>query len=160
MTAQQQQKSTNLLRLYWGEGRKSVLSLCDVVSGSERSVHVWDSSWVTFVAIWDTGASISAVSEKIISCCGLTPTGRTTKIRFGDGKVCDRDTYLVNLRFPNGIEFKNMEVGSRPGDETHVLIGMDVIARGDFLVLGDGGEALFRYPSVNDGGAGMMVVTA
>ena len=111
------------------------------------------------MAVWDTGATISVVSEKVVCRCGLTPMEEPLRVRYADGKIVEGPRYLVSLRLPGGAIIFDMEVGSRAGDEVDVLIGMDVVARGDFLVLG-GGEALFRYPSVRDGGAGMVDAAA
>ena len=66
--------------------------------------------------------------------------------------------YRISLKLPNGIEFHNVLAGEKKSDDIDVLIGMNVISRGDFLVMGDAGraEALFRFPATNDRGVGMV----
>lgn len=144
------------MRLRIRQGHTAIISLCDV-SKSEVGQPESDLPWEVFLAVWDTGATISAISKKVVCKCGLTPMEETLRTRYADGRIAEGPKYLVSLRLPSGASISSIEVGSRVGDEVDVLIGMDVIARGDFLVLG-GGEAWFRYPSVNDGGAGMVVV--
>lgn len=64
------------------------------------------------------------------------------------------------------IEFTDMKVGERlinseefPSNSPDVLIGMDIISQGDLWVPGQANKsiALFRYPSVGDGGSRLFL---
>lgn len=102
-----------------------------------------------FVAIWDTGATHSVITQDVVTTCGLKPTGM--KQVHHAGGVSPANTYLVNILLPNGVAFEKLEVtlGSLPPG-AHMLIGMDIISVGDFSVTNVGGKTVFsfRYPSI------------
>ncbi|MBA7557648.1 hypothetical protein ES705_50412 [subsurface metagenome] len=60
------------------------------------------------------------------------------------------NTYFVNIWLPNKIVFYNLKVteGKLPG-QNEVLIGMDIISKGDFAVTNYNGRTVFtfRFPS-------------
>lgn len=109
------------------------------------------------MAAWDTGANICALSPRVISGCDLTPEEEEIQVSHADAKGKKVSAYHISLKLPNGIEFHNILAGKKMSEDVDVLIGMNVIGQGDFLVMGNAGraEALFRYSSVDDGGAGM-----
>lgn len=86
------------------------------------------------MAIWDTGATHSVITQNVVNTC-----------------VSPANTYLVNIGLPNGVAFGNLEVtlGSLPTG-AHMLIGMDIISMGNFSVTNVGGKTVFsyRYPSI------------
>ena len=101
-----------------------------------------------FQAIWDTGATNSGISPKVVRECGLLPTGRVF-ITHVDGHFEAR-TFLVNIGLPSGILVNGVTVSeSRLSDEADVLIGMDIISMGDFVITNiDKRTAfLFQFPS-------------
>lgn len=100
-------------------------------------------------AIWDTGATNTAISKKVVEECDLKPTGMTW-VQYGDGKN-KTNTYLVNLWLPMKVVIYNLRVTEgTTGEGTDVLIGMDIINRGDFAVTNKNGKTVFtyRFPSV------------
>lgn len=99
-------------------------------------------------ALWDTGASITTISEKIAHSLGLVPIGfENVAHAQGVGKA---KVYKVNILLPNGIEFHSLRVleGNLTGFD--VLIGMDIITNGDFAITHSDGKTTFtfRIPSV------------
>lgn len=101
-----------------------------------------------FSGIWDTGATSSAISKNVVQKCGLKPTGMT-KVQTAGGLV-DGYTYLVCIKLPNKVGFSSLRVTEVPLTSTDVLIGMDVIVRGDFSVTNYQGKTTFsyRHPSI------------
>ena len=104
---------------------------------------------VPFEAIWDTGATHSAITQAVIDACGLGPTG-ITKVRHVAGEKLV-ETYLVNIGLPNNVAVYNVRATKAeltPGSD--ILIGMDIMSRGDFAVTNFGGTTKFsfRVPSV------------
>lgn len=110
----------------------------------------------THYAIWDTGASSSAVTELFAKKLGLKQTG--VKIVSGLGGSIEKKTYLINLILPNGMELKDLPVSEidnpkdkdgNPVDSFGILIGMDIISMGDFSISNCGGKTVmtFRTPS-------------
>lgn len=110
-----------------------------------------------YIAIWDTGATHSAITKKVVDDLKLQPTGiRETKHAGGKSS---NNTYLVNIALPNGVMIPNVrvtEVQLIPDDnvsddkQPQVLIGMDIIGIGDFAVTNVDSKTVFsfRIPSV------------
>lgn len=98
-------------------------------------------------AVWDTGATGSVITQRIADDLGLVPTG-ITKVHGIEGES-ETETYLVNIRLPNGVMFHALKVTKAKLHGFDVLIGMDVIAAGDFAVTNAGAKTVmtFRVPS-------------
>lgn len=100
-----------------------------------------------FVAIWDTGATASVISQKVIDECGLKPIGMT--IVHGVHGPSQAEQYLVNIALPSKVSFINVTVTKGDLGNSHVLIGMDIIRAGDFVITNKDGKTVmsFRTPS-------------
>ena len=102
-------------------------------------------------ALWDTGAMQSLVTQRVVDDLGLPAEGYTNVSHVG-GSVLDVPQYFINLVVVTGFHFPKLQVvqGEFPG--TDVIIGMDVINRGDFAVSNRNGATSFsfRVPSVED----------
>lgn len=101
-----------------------------------------------YKAIWDTGATKTAITSKVATECGLKPTGMCkVKTASGESDTC---TYFVSLYLPNKVCISQIRVTQVVLSDADVLIGMDVIANGDFAVTNNQGKTFmsFRMPSV------------
>jgi hypothetical protein len=102
-----------------------------------------------YIAIWDTGATNSVITKKVIDECQLKPTGMV-QISGVHGSQ-NVETYLVSVILPNAVTIPSLRVsrGTLVG-KADVLIGMDIIGNGDFLVTTRGGKTIFsfRLPSM------------
>ncbi len=102
-----------------------------------------------YVAIWDTGATNSVVTRKVVKECGLKATG-VVEVNLAGGSD-ERNTYFVAIGLPTKVMFPQVKVTDAEdlvgGD---VLVGMDIISQGDFAVShGDGRTTFtFRVPSL------------
>lgn len=96
-----------------------------------------------FVAIWDTGATGSVISDKVVDECGLEPIGianvHTTE---GTGRS---NVYLVNFILPNRVGIPRYKVTEGKLLGADVLIGMDIISQGDFAVTKKEGKTTFSF---------------
>jgi len=105
----------------------------------------------TFVAIWDTGATSSVVTPKVIKSLGLIPTGKTNLVGVTGAKE-NADTFLVSFILPNKVRVDNIRVAEVPQltGNADILIGMDIITIGDFSVTNVGKKTVFtfRFPSI------------
>ena len=101
-----------------------------------------------YKAIWDTGATKTAITSRVATECGLKPTGMC-KVRTASGED-DTCTYLVSLYLPNKVCIPQIRVTQAVLFGADVLIGMDVIASGDFAVTNYEGKTYmsFRMPSI------------
>ncbi len=103
-----------------------------------------------FVALWDTGADHTCISDDVVEQLSLEPTGEKSMLT--PNGISDTFTYLVNIILPNSVTVRNVLVcGSDIGKQgLGVLIGMDIIGRGDFSVSNFGEKTVFsfRIPSI------------
>lgn len=104
---------------------------------------------VLATALWDTGATGSVVSSTLAKKLALFPTG-SAQVNTAAG-VTTTDTYVISLRLPNGVGISGVQVTScppQPGFD--FIIGMDVIALGDFTITNENGRTTmsYRFPSI------------
>ena len=101
-------------------------------------------------ALWDTGATNTVISRKVVSDLALISTG-IMRVKTPSGSN-DYNTYLVNIGLPNHVTITDVCVcDSEIGDQgVGVLIGMDIITKGDFSVSNYNGitRFTFRIPSI------------
>jgi len=102
-----------------------------------------------FFAIWNTGATNTVITQKVVQKCELKPTGMT-KVFHAHGETTT-NTYFINIYLPNKVAICQIRVSE--GDlagQADVLIGMDIIGQGDFAVTNKNGKTVFsfRIPSV------------
>lgn len=99
--------------------------------------------------LWDTGASVSSITQRIVDEMNLTPIGKTS-ISTANGIVVV-STYFVNIGLPNGVTVRNVLVSCADlGNDIDVLIGMDIIRHGDFSIANKNNRTTFsfRIPSM------------
>ena len=97
-----------------------------------------------FDGIWDTGATGSLISANVVERCDLKQTGVAT-IRTANGNEDTVPTYIVNLRLPNQVVVMGIPVARGSFGDADVLIGMDVITKGDFAVSNWDGKTSFSF---------------
>lgn len=94
--------------------------------------------------LWDTGASKSSITQRIVDDLNLIPVGKTN-ISTANGIVAV-NTYFVDFGLPNGVMVKNVMVScSDLGDDIDVLIGMDIIKHGDFSITNVNHKTVFSF---------------
>lgn len=97
-----------------------------------------------FAAVWDTGATNSVITQQVIDACGLVATGMAENQSAHGMKVVE--TFLVNITLINGVQVLSVRVTKADlGANTQVLIGMDIIALGDFVVTNKDGVTVFSF---------------
>ena len=103
-----------------------------------------------YVAIWDTGATNTVISQKVVQDCGFKPIG-IAKVNTASGTAIT-NVYFASLWLPNKVCIPQLRVteGTITGD-AELLIGMDIISRGDFAVTNKDGKTnlSFRIPSID-----------
>lgn len=107
-------------------------------------------SFIKTTALWDTGATNSVITTPIVKNLNLTPIGKTF-VKHGGGDS-EHLTYLVNIALPNKIIMPSIVVTEMDSltDNFGCIIGMDIIAEGDFAITNHGGKTCFsfRLPSM------------
>lgn len=119
----------------FGEGSREIVSDCVIAntfsrqSGEREAIHKGK-------ALWDTGATHSCISIKVVKTLELKPTGHVEGgVRTASGLV-PASKYAVDLII-SGFELGHgvVEViGANLSDD--MLIGMDIIGMGDFAICG------------------------
>src|SRR3989344_5491201 len=105
-----------------------------------------------YQAIWDTGATNSTVTHRVVEELGLQPTG-LIESRHAGGKS-SVNTYLVSIVLPNGVAFRQVRVSEvklipddnqKDDQQPQLLIGMDIIGTGDFAVTNLNGKTTMTF---------------
>jgi predicted aspartyl protease len=110
-----------------------------------------------YAAIWDTGATHSAITKKVADNLNLKPIRSIETHHAGGASMVN--LYMVNITLPNGIMAEKVQVTEAiltestdvPEDEQlRALIGMDIIGAGDLAVTNFDNKTTmsFRTPSV------------
>jgi predicted aspartyl protease len=101
-------------------------------------------------ALWDTGANHSVITPRIANELNLVSIDKA--IVGGIDQVIESDIVIVAIVLPNNmlITEKRFSVNNIPGAD--VLIGMDIIMRGDFVITNTRGKTLFSFviPTLNN----------
>lgn len=102
---------------------------------------------ISVSAIWDTGATQTCISTHIVKELGLTAIGYET-VHTANG-ITDVGQYIVDVVLPNRINVKGARVNEFTGGPSiDMLIGMDIISKGDLSITNANGKTVvsFRYP--------------
>lgn len=104
---------------------------------SDRSEKKWR-------ALWDTGATMSCISQRIADELQLQPL-QIIKVYSATNEVL-AITYYVGLLLPNHFTTKVIAAGvPRMSDDVDIVIGMDVISKGDFAVTNVNRKTSFSF---------------
>jgi hypothetical protein len=96
------------------------------------------------MALYDTGATHSSISPRVVSELGLASIG-AQNVGVGGGTLTTT-VHLVNIGLPNNVMFAMWRVASvlvQGGVEA--LIGMDILGAGDFAVTHQNGHTTFSF---------------
>lgn len=99
--------------------------------------------------VWDTGATGSCITQRIVDDLKLTPIGKSQISTANGLKIVN--TYLVDVGLPNNVIIPNIVVSCADlGSDLDLLIGMDIISLGDFAITNVNGRTTFsfRLPSI------------
>ena len=121
----------------------NVLIECDICPMDFSSGCVFH----TDRALWDTGATTTIISSRIVRELKLEAFEQANVS--GIGGVNDVNTYLVHISLPTGDTYTYLEVMESDFEDYDVIIGMDIIGTGDFCFTNADGRSLFsfRYPA-------------
>ena len=97
---------------------------------------------VQFQAVWDTGASASAISPRVVDALKLIPTGKGISNTAAGSVFVDK--YSINIMLPTNVGFSSIEVSCNKMN-VDVLIGMDIITQGDFSITNKKGKTVFTF---------------
>lgn len=102
------------------------------------------STWKCDRADWDTGATVTVISERLVAELGLLPIGRT-KISGYNGRPKVTNEYRIDLLFPNEIRVPFVKVVEAPLVTMDLLVGMNVINQGHLDIDFSNGKREFSF---------------
>ena len=103
-----------------------------------------------YIGLWDTGATITAISSRIVD--NLKLPIMTELQSSGANGIFKTTVHVIDIWLPNYLVFRKVPVARTDlMSDIDVLIGMDIIRRGDFSISNFNGKTVFSYrsPSVS-----------
>ena len=102
----------------------------------------------SFIAIWDTGATNTVISQQVIAALHLVPSGIVEVMTASGAR--QSYTYSIAMTLANKVHFPSLRATEGNISGGDVLIGMDVISQGDFAITNAHGTTTysFRVPSL------------
>jgi predicted aspartyl protease len=103
-----------------------------------------------YLALYDTGATHSAVSPRVVADLQLPSIG-ARNVGVGGGTLTTT-AHLVNIGLPNKVMFGMASVAKMVLGDCDVAIGMDILGTGDFAVTHHDGKTTFSFccPSLRE----------
>lgn len=101
-------------------------------------------------ALWDTGATGTCIDKKLAEQLELVSIGnQISHTAAGEGHF---NVYCIDLKLPNNVTITDVPVAGADLRDFEVLVGMDIITKGDFSVSCFKGvtQFSFRIPSLGD----------
>lgn len=115
-----------------------IISNCAVAKNAESPLKV-----KTYKALWDTGASCTSISSKVVHELGLHQIGSYI-VNHAGGSMVAR-TYHIALFLPTLYSIDCLEVEEVAMNGVDVIIGLDVISLGDFAITREGDHCIFSF---------------
>lgn len=94
-------------------------------------------------AVWDTGATHSVLSPEIVKELGLLPIDSCLVRGINHDQISDIVVASISLTSNLLLTGKRFSVNDIPGAD--VLLGMDIITMGDFVINNADGQTLFSF---------------
>lgn len=100
--------------------------------------------------MWDTGATNTLISPKIIQALNLKSFGKSS-ISSANG-IIETNSYLIHVGLPSGSIITNILALENDNEDYEIVIGMDIITQGDFAFSNKDGHSTFsfRIPSTEE----------
>ena len=95
------------------------------------------------IAVWDTGATITGISENIVDKYHLLPL--STSSTSTPGGEIESPVYVIDLVLPGKIMNTTVLARGLHLTDCDLLIGMDIISLGDFSISNRDGKTKFTF---------------
>ncbi len=90
--------------------------------------------------VWDTGATNTLISSQVVDALELVPLEES--LVEGVGGIVKSLVYEISLYLANDIVFKNVKALCSDIGDYDLVVGMDIIAQGDFVVSNNQGGVI------------------
>lgn len=118
----------------------------------DDSIQLSQKKVYTTQGLFDTGASATVITKKVVDDLQLKPTGITTVNTASESAVLT-ETFLVDIYLKQDLCIRAVNVTlGKIVDGIDCLIGMDIITLGDFSISNKNGNTClsFRIPSLHE----------
>lgn len=119
----------------------SIQNPINLEPNGQKNVNL--NEFISFKAIWDTGATQTCITRRVVDLLNLPQIGVCTMNTAGG--VYNTSKHIVDLILPNRVAFQQVVVPAADIMGADVLIGMDIIGSGDFAVTCHDGKTAFSY---------------
>lgn len=103
-------------------------------------------------ALWDTGATNCVITPSCAKSLNLKPIGVAQTHHAGG--ISTANVYFISIMLPNGVSINGVRVTecAEQAGAFGIIIGMDIITKGDFSISNANGETTFSFcfPSVHN----------
>ena len=96
-----------------------------------------------FQALWDTGATNSMITSSVVAQLNLKPVTYATV--YHAGGESEVPAFLAYISLPNDILIGPLQVIEGQLEGVDVLIGMDIIGNGDFVITNNEDHTTLSY---------------
>ena len=143
-----QRETSQCLTIRYGRIVDTLTIPCAVSKGWDPRSSLPQHDEISFDATLHTGITSSGISASVVQACGLRPT-RYGTVTTPFGLVERVPIYLVNVWLQPSVAVVGLPVAEIESfRDADVVIGMDIIGRGDFAVTNADQETVvtFRFP--------------
>ena len=136
-------RNTHSFTRDYGALRDTLISECHVSAAWPRRADATVPRLLKFRALWDTGATISCITEDVAVALELRPEAYSEMYHAQGSSIVP--FYFMNLGLPNGVTVQGVKVCQAVLMDSDVIIGMDIINKGDFAVTNKDGITVFSF---------------
>lgn len=123
---------------------EAIISECRICPAVDfRNGEIPSNVYTSHQALWDTGATNTLISSKVVKDLGLKPYG--TSGFFSANGLVDTNVYEIHLAIPSAGVVCNVLALEKDDENYDVVIGMDVISKGDFVLTNYDGHSTFSF---------------
>lgn len=123
---------------------RSIVTPCAIAEGVPLNDGLRVSRlFETQTAMWDTGSTHTLITPQVVDYLNLQPIGKAqvTNVN-GDNLI---DVYRIHVSLPNGRTVLNIKAILSKNSLYDVVIGMDIISKGDFALTNPEGKSTFSF---------------
>lgn len=125
----------------YGGRVRHITTPCGVTCDGDAKKH--PDGYGQYIAIWDTGAAITTISERVVKQLGLNAASSGVVNHVGGRSTYN--TYFVDLLLPDGIAVQSLKVMDGVLNGCDVLVGMDIISMGNLAISNLNGETTLSF---------------
>ena len=96
-----------------------------------------------FSAVWDTGSTSTTISDALAKKLGIKKIAECIQHTVNGSRTAG--VYMCDISLGNGLVFNDIEIVDGNFHTDDFLIGMDIIARGKFVIENIGGSTTMSF---------------